>query len=319
MSEKTIVVTGGAGFIGSQIVKGLNERGLKNIIIVDNLTNGRKFINLTQLHFADYFDKIDFLELIKNDPKKFELAAIFHQGACSDTTEWDGRYMLENNFTYSKAMLELAQSHNCPLFYASSAATYGACETFKEAPMFEKPINVYGYSKLLFDQYVRRKWLSGQPMPQIVGLRYFNVYGPGENHKGNMASVALHFNNQIRDTGFCNLFEGIHGYSNGEQLRDFVYVDDIVKLNLWLMDNPQVFGIFNAGTGKSQSFNDVANAVIAWHKTGEIHYIPFPDHLKNAYQSFTQADLTALRAAGYQAEFVDVATGVKLYLGSINI
>ena len=214
--------------------------------------------------------------------------------------------------------LELALDQQCPLIYASSAATYGNSLTFKETPEFEQPINVYGYSKLLFDQYVRRRWLTNETLPQIVGLRYFNVYGPGETHKGGMSSVAFHFNNQIKDSGDCRLFEGTDGYGHGEQLRDFVYVGDIVKLNLWLLDNPQVSGIYNAGTGQCQSFNDVANAVIAWHKTGAKQYIPFPDHLKNAYQSFTQADLTQLRAAGYNDTFVDVATGVRFYLDDIN-
>lgn len=312
-----IIVTGGAGFIGSQIVKGLNDRGVSDILVVDDLTNGRQFLNLRDLRFADYMHKSEFLKQSQNSSLSFKACAIFHQGACSTTTEWDGRYMMENNFTYSKSMLELAVRHGCPLIYASSAATYGNSTTFKEEPAFEKPINVYGYSKLLFDQWIRRQWTTRR-LPQVVGLRYFNVYGPSEDHKGSMASVALHFNSQILDTGQCRLFEGTDGYGHGEQLRDFVYVGDIVQLNLWLLDNPQISGIFNAGTGRCQSFNEVADAVIRWHGKGSKQYIPFPEHLKNAYQSYTQADLSQLRAQGYTESFMDVADGVQRYLNTLN-
>ena len=320
MSNSMILVTGGAGFIGSQIVKGLNEQGRDNVIIVDDLTDGHKFINLQTLKYADYFDKDEFLELIQTNNLPYTIEAIFHEGACSATTEWNGKYMMEVNFTYSKHMYKLAQDQNCPLIYASSAATYGNSTEFTEVPANEKPINVYGYSKLLFDQYVRRQaaqFDTSHLPPQVVGLRYFNVYGPGETHKGSMASVAYHFNNQIKENDECRLFEGTDGYENGEQLRDFVYVGDIVKLNLWLLDHPEVSGIFNAGTGKCQSFNDVADAVIAFHGKGKKQYIPFPAHLKNAYQSFTEADLISLREAGYEEEFVDVATGVRLYLETL--
>lgn len=312
-----ILVTGGAGFIGSQIVKGLNALGHTDIIIVDDLTDGRKFINLCDLTYADYFDKTEFLN-VATKLLRMRLTAIFHQGACSDTTEWNGRYMMENNFSYSKAMLNLALAHSCPFYYASSAAVYGNSQDFKEVPANEKPINVYGYSKLLFDQYVRQLWADKDPtngnLPPIVGLRYFNVYGPGETHKGAMSSVAYHFHHQIRDSAECRLFAGTDGYKDGEQLRDFVYVGDIVKLNLWLLANPQVSGIFNAGTGKAQTFNDVADAVIQWHGNGQKTYIPFPDHLKNAYQNYTHADLSQLRSAGYTETFLNVASGVKAYL-----
>jgi len=312
-----IIVTGGAGFIGSQIVKGLNQTGATNIVIVDNLTNGHKFRNLAELHYADYYDKQEFLNLMQQEPRAFNISAIFHQGACSATTEWDGRYMMSNNFTYSKAMLNLALTHHCPLIYASSAATHGGSNAFIATPVNEQPINVYGYSKLLFDQYVRRLFKSNTTKPPIVGLRYFNVYGHGEYHKGNMASVAYHFNNQLQDTGECRLFEGSHGYDNGGHLRDFVAIEDIVKLNLWFLKSGKS-GIFNAGTGRCQSFNDVADAVIAWHGKGQKTYIPFPEKLKAAYQSFTQADLTALREAGYPHEFANVHQGVHQYLDILN-
>jgi len=202
--------------------------------------------------------------------------------------------------------------HRIPFIYASSAAVYGASTSFAEAPANELPLNVYGYSKLQFDRYVRHH--VSRPASQVVGLRYFNVYGPREQHKGAMASVAFHFNNQVREDGEVRLFEGTDGYPDGGQQRDFVYVDDICALNLWFLEHPDVSGIFNAGTGRAQTFNDVANAVLAWHGTGRIRYIPFPPHLAGAYQSFTQADLGQLRATGCDVEFRDVAHGVRNYL-----
>ncbi|MGB5246980.1 MAG: ADP-glyceromanno-heptose 6-epimerase, partial [Woeseia sp.] len=241
---------------------------------------------------------------------------VLHQGACSTTTEWDGRYMMQNNYSYSKALLHCCLDHNVPLIYASSAAVYGGSQSFSEAPANELPLNVYGYSKLLFDQYVRR--LSLPAAQQVVGLRYFNIYGPREQHKGSMASVAWHFNNQILDEDEVRLFEGCEGYGDGEQRRDFVYVDDICDVNLWFLEHPECSGVFNAGTGKAQSFNEIAKAVIAWHGKGRIRYIPFPEHLKGAYQSFTEADLTRLRATGCDVEFRSVAAGVKAYLDALS-
>jgi len=241
---------------------------------------------------------------------------IFHNGACSSTTEWNGAFMMDINYEYSKALLHYCIDEDAQYIYASSASVYGDGSTFKEEREYEKPLNVYGYSKFLFDQYVRR--LQPTLKTQVVGLRYFNVYGPREQHKGTMASVAYHFNNQVADGGNLRLFEGCDGYGNGEQRRDFVYVGDVVNVNLWLMDNPSVSGIFNLGTGRSQSFNDVANAVIDWHQKGEIEYIPFPEHLKGRYQSFTQSDISALKAAGYSESFKTVEEGVKLYLDWLN-
>lgn len=311
-----IIVTGGAGFIGSNIVKGLNQRGIKDIIVVDELTDGTKFAHLTDVEIADYLDKDHFLRLVeKRDSFGQDIQAIFHQGACSTTTEWNGKYMMENNYEYSKSLLHYCLDRGVNLMYASSAATYGDGLVFKEERQYEKPLNVYGYSKFLFDQYVRR--ILPQAKSQIAGFRYFNVYGPHEDHKGSMASVAYHLNQQLPKNGMVKLFEGCDGYGNGEQRRDFVYVDDVVSVNLWFMDNPKVSGIFNVGTGKSQSFNDVAKAVIAWHQKGHIEYIPFPEHLKGRYQSFTEADITRLREAGYTKPFKTVEEGVKLYLDAI--
>lgn len=312
-----IVVTGGAGFIGSNIVAGLNKRGITNILVVDDLKDGRKFKNLVDLMIADYLDKDDFIEKIqKNEKFKEEIDAIFHEGACSDTTEWDGVFMMKNNYEYSKHLFHYCIERQIPFIYASSAAVYGGGQDFKENIAFESPLNVYGYSKFLFDQYIRR-YLPELPS-QVAGLRYFNVYGPREQHKNTMSSVAYHFNNQIKKGETIKLFEGCDGYENGEQRRDFIYVEDVVNVNLWLYDNPSVSGIFNLGTGQSQSFNDVANAVLAWHNKGSIDYIAFPEHLKGRYQSFTQADMTRLRSHGYSGTFKTVEEGVPLYLDWLN-
>jgi len=310
------IVTGGAGFIGSNVVQALIERGCDDVVVVDDLTDGHKFVNISDLSIADYLDKDDFIDRLSAD-KRFakDITAILHLGACSETTEWDGRFMMQNNYSYSQKLLHHCLQHKAQFIYASSAAVYGGAKEFVEDPLFENPLNVYGYSKIQFDRYVRR--VAADAESQVVGLRYFNVYGPREQHKGSMASVAFHFNNQIREEGVANLFSGTDGYQDGEQLRDFVYIDDISNVNLWFLDNPTVSGIFNAGTGRAQSFNDVANAVIKWHGKGKIHYVPFPDHLKGAYQSFTQADLTQLRQSGCDVEFRPVEEGVKHYLDQL--
>ncbi|GAA0790876.1 MULTISPECIES: ADP-glyceromanno-heptose 6-epimerase [Pseudomonadati] len=305
-----IVITGAAGFIGSNLVKTLNQLGRNDIIAVDDLTDGTKMFNLADCEIADYLDKDAFLAQIKSGQLNYEIEVIFHQGACSSTTEWDGKFMMENNFEYSKTLLHFCQANKVQFIYASSASVYGGSDTFVEKRELEKPLNVYAYSKFLFDQYVRQQTLT----TQVAGLRYFNVYGPREQHKGGMASVAFHFNNQINANGLCRLFEGVDGYENGQQLRDFVYVEDVVKVNLWLWKNATVSGIFNCGTGKAQSFNDVANAVIQYHGKGHIEYIPFPDKLKGAYQSYTQADLTQLRKVGCHHEFKTVEQAVPEYL-----
>ena len=312
-----IVVTGGAGFVGSNVVAALNARGESDIVVVDDLSDGRKFANLADLQIADYLDKAAFLQAIgqERDPVG-RLRAVLHQGACTDTTLWDGRYMMEENFSYSKALLHYCVERHVPFIYASSAAVYGAGPGFSEDPAHERPLNVYGYSKLLFDQYVRRHFHEADS--QVVGLRYFNVYGPREAHKDSMASVAWHFHGQVAATGKARLFEGSDGYDDGEQRRDFVYVGDVADVNLYFLDHPGQSGIFNVGTGAGQSFNDVARAVIAWHGKGEIEYIPFPDHLAGHYQSFTEADMQALRRAGYREDFRTVEQGVRAYLDAVR-
>jgi ADP-L-glycero-D-manno-heptose 6-epimerase len=310
-----MIVTGGAGFIGSNILQGLNARGIDDILVVDDLTDGTKFKNMVDARIADYMDKDDFLDsLLGGDFEESSIEAVFHQGACSSTTEWDGQFMMENNYEYSKTLLHFCQAHQIPFIYASSASVYGGGSVFKEDLANEAPLNVYGYSKFLFDQYVRAQTLTSQ----VVGLRYFNVYGPREQHKGSMASVAFHLNNQLLEKGEIKLFAGCDGYGDGEQVRDFIYVEDVVDVNLWFLDNPRVSGIFNCGTGKSQPFNDVANAVLDYHQKGSLSYIPFPDHLAGHYQSFTEADLTALRAVGCQHVFKTVDEGVKAYMAYLN-
>jgi len=308
-----IIVTGGLGFIGSNIVHALNTDGYDDIVVVDDFTDGTKFINIADASIADYLDKDEFLERLKQgDSFGGKVEAILHQGACSSTTEWNGRLVMENNFSYSREILHYCLPRNIPFLYASSAAVYGNGIAFGEERRNEAPLNVYGYSKTLFDQYVRRFLPSNQS--QIVGLRYFNVYGPREQHKGSMASVAFHLRNQLLAEGLVKLFEGCDGYGNGEQRRDFVYVADVVDVIVWLMKHPGISGIFNVGTGSSQSFNDVAQAVLTAHGYGELRYIRFPEHLKGRYQSFTEADLTRLRATGYRGTFHPVESGVALYM-----
>ncbi len=322
-----IVVTGAAGFIGSNIVKALGERGEHEVLAVDDLEQGGKFVNLADCDIADYVDKDDFLRELNNGAFDGSIAAISHQGACSDTTVTDGRYMMRNNYRYSRELLEYCIDEEIPYIYASSAAVYGAGPEFREGRACEAPLNVYGYSKFLFDQYVRRNW--AERTAQVVGLRYFNVYGEREQHKGRMASVAFHFFNEYRASGTVKLFEGSGGYGNGEQRRDFISVEDVVKVNLYFLDNPGKTGIFNCGTGASQTFNDIAlmtiNALrraegknplsLAELRTqGMIEYLSFPAGLREKYQSYTQADLAQLRGSGYAAPFFDVETGVTRYV-----
>ncbi|HEX7250440.1 MAG TPA: ADP-glyceromanno-heptose 6-epimerase [Burkholderiales bacterium] len=315
------VVTGAAGFIGSRIVEGLNRRGITEILAVDNLAQSDKFRNLAKCEIADYLDQSTFIGSL--DKLEGSVEAVLHQGACSDTMESDGRYMMENNYRYSVRLLDWCQEEQVPLLYASSAAVYGAGPEFREERACEKPLNVYGYSKFLFDQYVRRVFASAEA--QIVGLRYFNVYGPNEAHKGRMASVAFHAYNQFKAEGKVKLFVGSGGYGDGEQQRDFVHVDDTVAVNLWMLEHPEVSGIFNCGTGRAQTFNEVAAAVVntvrgtraspqELAEENLIQYVPFPPQLLGKYQSYTQADLSRLRAAGLQGDFMSVQEGVSSYV-----
>jgi ADP-L-glycero-D-manno-heptose 6-epimerase len=320
-----IVVTGAAGFVGSNNVKALNERGVTDVIAVDNLTRADKFRNLADCEIADYIDKRDFLEMIRarRMPRP---DVVFHQGACSDTMETDGRYMLDNNYRYSLELLRWCQDQDVPLIYASSAAVYGAGPVFAEFREHERPLNIYGYSKFLFDQIVRRE--LGRLRAPVIGLRYFNVYGPREAHKGRMASVAFHHFNQFRADGRVRLFEGSHGFADGEQRRDFIYVDDVVRTNLHFWNRP-VSGVYNLGTGRAQAFNDVGIAVVnalraeegkeplsldEAVKQGLIEYITFPEALRGKYQAHTQADLSQLRSAGYSEPFLDVERGTARYV-----
>lgn len=322
-----ILVTGAAGFIGANLVKGLNERGVTDILAVDNLTRADKFRNLTDCDIADYWDKEAFLEALVAGDFDGEIDVVFHNGACSDTMGADGRYMMDNNYRYSLTLLDWCQAEDVRYVYASSAAVYGGGPEFREDRACERPLNVYGYSKFLMDQVVRRRREALRA--QVVGLRYFNVYGPREGHKGRMASVAFHCFNQFRAEGRVKLFEGSAGYGPGEQRRDFVSVEDVVQVNLWLLDHPEVSGIFNLGTGRSQPFNDVACATInalrqragegsltlaQMQAQGLIEYIPFHEGLRGKYQSFTEADQRALRAAGYDAPFLTVEQGVARYV-----
>jgi ADP-L-glycero-D-manno-heptose 6-epimerase len=321
-----VVVTGAAGFIGSNLVHGLNAIGVDDVVAVDDLTEGPKYRNLLGARLSDYFDKDEFYARFARR-ELGNVAVVFHQGACSDTMEHNGRFMLDNNYRRSKDLLDACQVQGTRLLYASSAATYGGSATFKEEPQFEQPLNVYGYSKLLFDDIVRRALPAAQS--QVVGFRYFNVYGPREQHKGRMASVAFHHFNQFRARGKVELFGEHGGYAPGTQSRDFVFVDDVVAVNLWFLQHPQCSGIFNLGTGRAQPFNDVALAVVNGCRRaagqppltlqqqlsgGLIAYVPFPEALVGKYQSYTQADLGALRSTGCDVKFADVATGVARYV-----
>jgi len=329
-----IVVTGAAGFIGSNIVKGLNARGFDDIIAVDDMTQGDKFRNLADLKIADYVDADKFYDLFAQGSYG-QIEAVFHEGACSDTMEADGKYMMENNYSTSVALFQACQKRGARFLYASSAATYGGSDTFREEPACERPLNVYGYSKLLFDQRMRRECgvsfqrSNAGKTGQVVGFRYFHVYGPREQHKGRMASVAFHQFNQFAADGKVKLFDEYGGYGPGAQMRDFVFIDDVVAVNLWFFDHPGVSGIFNLGTGRAQPFNDVATSVVNAMRSrhgetplsltelvaeGSIEYVGLPDALRGKYQCCTQADLTALRAAGCNYSFADVQTGVASYV-----
>jgi ADP-L-glycero-D-manno-heptose 6-epimerase len=325
-----IVVTGAAGFVGSNIVRGLNRRGHTNILAVDDLTDGDKFVNLVGGQIADYMHKDDFRRGVLEGFLP-GVRAVFHQGACSDTTERDGRFMMDNNYRVTLELFEYCQSHKIPFIYASSAAVYGAGPVYVEDLANERPLNVYGYSKFLFDQVLRARMSS--LTAQVVGLRYFNVYGPQEQHKGRMASVAFHNMNQFQAEGHVRLFGGWDGYADGGQMRDFISVDDVVDVNLHFLEHSKVSGIFNCGTGRAQPFNDVASAVVNAMrgiqgkpalsledlvKQGMLRYVEFPEDLKGRYQSYTQADVTALRKAGFTAPMRDVQTGVTEYVQALH-
>ena len=321
-----VVVTGAAGMIGANLVHGLNAIGVDDVIAVDDLSDGGKFKNLLGASISDYFDRRDFYDRFAAG-ELGKIDCVFHEGACSDTMEQDGRLMLDLNYRASKTLLDACQSRGIRLLYASSAATYGGSASFREEPEFERPLNVYGWSKLLFDQVVRRAVPGAKT--QIAGFRYFNVYGPREQHKGRMASVAFHQFNEWKASGRVKLFGEYGGYAAGEQRRDFVAVSDVVAVNLWFLEHPEASGIFNLGSGRAQPFNDVAVAVVnacragevlaalpldALVRSGVVDYVDFPAALVGKYQCFTEADLSRLRAAGCDHAFADVATGVAEYV-----
>ena len=317
-----IVVTGGCGFIGSNLVRGLNRRGFDDVMVVDDLERGDKFSNILDCRIADYRDYRSFLKDLRNS-RFTDIEVIFHLGACSDTMQTDGRYMMRVNYEYSRTLLEYCLAAKAPCIYASSASVYGSGTGFKELAENENALNIYAYSKLLFDRHVRQHHSSFDS--QVVGLRYFNVYGPREQHKGRMASVAYHFYDQMIEHGCVRLFEGGGGYDDGEQRRDFIWVDDVVDVNLFCMDHVGVSGLFNVGTGASRTFNDMARAVITavggeqrslkeLTASNTIQYIPFPRELSGKYQSFTQADVESLRGAGYTKPFTSLETGVRRYV-----
>ena len=309
-----IVVTGGFGFIGSNLVRMLNARGRSDILIVDDLSDGRKSLNLADCQISDYLDSHESLQKLESGSGfGDEVEVIYHLGACSDTTEWNGRVMMEQNYRYSKSILEYSIISKTPLVYASSAAVYGKSKEFKEVSSNEKPLNMYGYSKLAFDQHVRSKLKHANST--IIGLRYFNVFGVGESHKSKMASVVWHFYHQLVRTGLLRLFGASHGYRDGEQRRDFISVADVVAVTLWASEqNPDVSGIYNCGTGSSLSFNQVATEIINSEGKGEIEYIKFPDEIEDSYQAFTQADLSSLRRAGYTEKFSDSLGEIREYV-----
>jgi ADP-L-glycero-D-manno-heptose 6-epimerase len=319
------IVTGGTGFIGSNLVHELNRQGISDILIVDNLADSCKLFNLHGARFSDYMDKREFRRALEEKALgSARVDAIFHQGACSNTLVDDGRYMMDNNFSYSKAVLRYAVEQEAPLVYASTAAVYGLSGPGHFTPVLEneKPLNVYGFSKLAFDHHVRNELAQGRISTTVVGLRYFNVYGPREDHKGRMASVIHHFTKQIRETGTIRLFEGSGGYGDGEQRRDFVFVADLVRLNLFFAQagahaagdgaGKKVYQcVANAGSGSARTFKDVARALMQVHGPAKIEYIPLPADLHARYQHFTEADLTGLRALGCELEFTRLEDGIR--------
>jgi ADP-L-glycero-D-manno-heptose 6-epimerase len=324
-----LIVTGGAGFIGSNLVFALNRAGYTDLLVVDNFSDYRrpaegiigtrpelKRENLAGAEYTQLIDKVAFREDMKSGKLDgLQIDAILHQGACSNTLEDDVDYMMDNNYMYSRELLDFALARKIPFVYASTAAVYGLSEQFAPVPANEHPLNVYGESKRVFDNYVRL--LLPKAESTVVGLRYFNVYGPHELHKGRMASVIHHFTEQLKSTGTIRMFEGSGGYGPGEQRRDFVFVGDLCRMNLFFAGlgdgrkSKRVFkGVVNAGTGSAHTFNQVAQALFEVHGKGKIEYVPFPADLAGRYQHFTQADITSLREMGYREPFTRLRDGV---------
>ena len=305
-----IIVTGGAGFIGSNIVRALNERGRTDILIVDDLGGGDKFKNLIGLRFIDYQHKDDFIKTLDS---LSNVEAVFHEGACSDTMEYDVNFMMKTNYDYSKELFKVCVKKQIPFIYASSASVYGTGKKgFLEEEACECPLNPYAFSKLMFDRYVRQ--FADKVKSKVIGLRYFNVYGQQENHKGKMASIFYQIYKRMKLGGAPRLFKGTDGYGDGEQKRDFIYVKDVAKINLWCLDNAIANGIYNCGTGHAHTFNDVGKAMLeSMHSKLKITYCDFPDDLRGKYQSFTEADMQKLKAAGYKDGFTNFVIAVEEY------
>lgn len=304
-----IIVTGGAGFIGRNLIAGLNKIHQTDIVVVDNLKNGKKYENLVGLHISDYIDKSDFIKhLYTNTSYIKNIETVFHEGACSDTTEWNGKYLMHNNYQYSKELVTYCVQYSIPFIYASSAAVYGKnTDIFhKTNNKYEKPINIYGYSKFLFDQYIYK--IMQQSTSQICGLRYFNVYGPYETHKKNMASIIFNIYNQITQKKNPTLFIGSKHFK-----RDFIYIDDIININLWIWLN-NISGIFDCGTGIATSFESIANIILNFFNNKNIQHIPMPSDLQKHYQTFTKANSLQLQKIGYPHKFTEINDGIHKYL-----
>ena len=311
-----IIVTGGAGFIGSAFVWKLNQEGIEDIVVVDRLGKTDKWKNLVNLRFVNYIHKDEFYDLIYNDTLSFEVEAIIHMGACSSTTERDADYLWQNNFAYTGQLAEWALERNIRFIYASSAATYGdGKQGFSDdhSKISElKPINMYGYSKQVFDlRVLRHSWEN-----KIAGIKFFNVFGPNEYHKGDMTSVIFKAFNQIKETGKVRLFKSyLPQYPDGGQMRDFVYVKDCIDVLWWLFKNQDVNGIFNLGTGKARTWNDLISAVFAAMGTRQkIEYIEMPEPIRNQYQYFTQAEMDKLHSVGCPVSFSSMEDSVRDYV-----
>jgi ADP-L-glycero-D-manno-heptose 6-epimerase len=311
-----IIVTGGAGFIGSALICGLNSRGIDDILVVDQLGCDQKWKNLRNLRFADYVEKTDFLEMALENKLDSAIEVVLHMGAASSTTELDASYLIKNNYEYTKLLAQWSTNAGIRFIYASSAATYGdgsAGFSDDEGKISElRPLNMYGFSKQLFDLWARRTGL----LKKIVGLKYFNVFGPNEYHKADMRSFVLKAFEQIQQTGRVGLFKSYKPkYKDGAQLRDFIYIKDAVDMTLFFMDNPHVGGLFNIGTGKARTWNDLVKAVFAaLGRKPDIEYIDMPESLRAQYQYFTQADITKLRKAGYKKQTTPLEDAITDYV-----
>jgi ADP-L-glycero-D-manno-heptose 6-epimerase len=311
-----IIVTGGAGFIGSTLIAALNKRQITDILVVDELGTDQKWKNLLNLSFTDYVEKDDFLEMVIEDKLDSSIDAVFHLGACSDTTETNASYLIKNNYEYSKLLAQWATDADIRFIYASSAATYGdgsaGFSDDQEKIEILRPLNMYGYSKHLFDLWARRTGL----LKKIVGLKYFNVFGPNEYHKGDMRSFVIKAFEQITSTGKVRLFKSYKSeYADGEQSRDFIYVKDAVDMTLFFYENPGINGLFNIGSGKARTWNDLVKAVFAaMGKEPNIEYIEMPEPIRNQYQYYTCADITNLRKAGYSKKTTSLEEAITDYV-----